>query len=380
MRIAFLCSEYPPHRGGGIGTFTQALGRALVRAGAHVDAVGVYPVERDALEDDQGVRVWRLAAARTPYTRFVRNGWKVTRKLRELCEQDGLDLVEGQENAFAAVGPLDGVKKVIRMHGGHHFFAVTLGRQPALWRGWQERRSFRQADAVCAVSRYVAETTRHLLGLGSRQIEILPNFVDPVRFCPCETAQEEENLVVFAGTICEKKGIHFLIQAFPKVLAEQPAARLVVAGRDQADVRYGGSFRGHLERLMDETTRGRVEFAGPVPYDQMPALLGRAAVCVFPSLMEAMPMAWLEGMAMGKAVVASRLGPGPEVIRDGVEGLLCDPRQPQELASAIVRLLRDPDLRYRLGRAARRRIEEDFSAAVMVEKNLGFYRRVLAEG
>lgn len=63
MRIAFLCSEYPPHRGGGIGTFTQALGRELVKAGVGVDVVGIYSCERDTVEDDHGVRVWRLRRA-----------------------------------------------------------------------------------------------------------------------------------------------------------------------------------------------------------------------------------------------------------------------------------------------------------------------------
>jgi glycosyltransferase involved in cell wall biosynthesis len=93
--------------------------------------------------------------------------------------------------------------------------------------------------------------------------------------------------------------------------------------------------------------------------------------------MEAMPMAWLEGMAMGKAVVASRLGPGPEVIDDGFDGLLCDPRQPEALAAQITRVLKDPDLRQVLGSRARERVLRDFSPQVMLERNLQFYRSVL---
>ncbi len=258
MRVAFLCSEYPPHRGGGIGTFTQALGRALVQRGVTVDVVGIYPIEEDVKEDDHGVRVWRLAGARMRFTRFLRNGWKLTRKLRELTEERGLELVEGQENAFAALGRLPGVKKVIRMHGGHHFFSVTLGRKPAAWRGWQERRSFAQADALCAVSRYVAETTRDLLGLGERPIEILPNFVDTDVFRPRAEIPEEEGLMVLAGTVCEKKGIRHLIEAMPAILASCPGARLVVAGRDQSDPAAGGSFTEYLKRQMQPEARERV--------------------------------------------------------------------------------------------------------------------------
>ncbi len=89
-------------------------------------------------------------------------------------------------------------------------------------------------------------------------------------------------------------------------------------------------------------------------------------------------MAWLEGMAMGKAVVASRLGPGPELIEDGRDGLLCDPRNREELAEAVIRCLKDPDLRARLGRAARERVVREFSAEAVVAKNVAFYERVLA--
>lgn len=377
LRVGFLCSEYPPHRGGGIGTFTRALGRGLTKAGARVDVVGLYSSAQDAVEDDEGVRVWRLRRAELPLTRFVRNGRALRQALERIQAAEGLDLVEGPENAFAAVGRVRGVRHVIRMHGGHHFFAVTLGRKPAFWRAWQEKQSFARADALCAVSRFVAETTRELLGLGNRHIEILPNFVDLEQFRPAAHIREEEDLIVYAGTLCEKKGIRYLVDAMPAILAARPRARLAVAGRDQLDPQSGGSYREFLLARMSDEVRCRVEFLGPVPHDQMPPLLQRASVCVYPSLMEAMPMAWLEGMAMGKAVVASRLGPGPEVIDDGANGLLCDPRQPEELAAQVVRLLRDPDLRASLGRQARQKVEKEFSAQAMLEKNIVFYRRVV---
>ena len=376
MNLAFLCSEYPPSRGGGIGTFTQALGRALARAGHRVDVVGLYDVDEDLCEEDQGVRVWRLRRAEMPLTRFLRNGWKATRKLHKL-QGEGLELVEGQENAFAAIGRLPGVKKVIRMHGGHHFFAVTLGKKPRPWRAWQERRSLEKADAICAVSRFVAETTRELLGLGRREIAILPNFVDTRRFFPRGAGAEEDGLIVFAGTLCEKKGIRQLILAMPAILAGAPRARLLVAGRDQADPSVGGSFLEYLRCLMTGEIAAHVEFLGPVAPNEMPGLLARASVCVYPSHMEAMPMAWLEAMAMGKAVVGSKTGPGPEVIRDGFDGLLCDPHEPEDIAAAVLRYLKDPDLRGRLGERARHRVETEFSADVMLSRNVAFYERVL---
>jgi glycosyltransferase involved in cell wall biosynthesis len=82
-------------------------------------------------------------------------------------------------------------------------------------------------------------------------------------------------------------------------------------------------------------------------------------------------------MAMGKPVVAGRVGPGPEVLTDGVHGLLCDPHDPQAIADSILRLLQDPGLAERLAAAARERALSEFSIDHLVVKNEQFYHRCL---
>ena len=90
-----------------------------------------------------------------------------------------------------------------------------------------------------------------------------------------------------------------------------------------------------------------------------------------------MPLAWLEGLAAGKAVVASQTGPGPEVIEDGVTGLLCNPRDPDSIAAALIRVLKDPDLRRRLGSKAREDVKQRFELHMIVGKNEEYYRRLV---
>lgn len=353
------------------------MARGLAARGHHVMVAGVYREPGTVISQDEGVQVLKMAAARYPLTRFFLNGRKVKAALEAMSRAGSLDIVEGQENAFASFTWRREAKKAIRMHGGHHFFAETLGRKPAAWRGWQERRSFDQADALCAVSRYVAETTRALLGLGGRPITVLPNFVDTEFFRPAP-AETEKGLIVFAGTVCEKKGIRQLIQAIPAIQAQAAAARLVVLGRDSKEGPRGGSFTAYLQSLLPDSLRSVVTFQGPVSHEDLRGYLARAEVCVYPSHMEAMPMAWLEAMSMGKAIVASAAGPGPEVIEDGISGLLCDPRSPEAIAHCVVRCLKDPDLRARLGHAARQRAVEQFSMERMLDRNVEFYRRVIA--
>ncbi len=381
MHICYVCNEYPPGPQGGIGTVTQTLGRALVRRGHEVSVVGIYSgaraAEHERAKDDQGVRVLRLPHARIGGTGFVVHGNRLRRALVQLHRQSPIDLLEGQENSFALLPRRFVAPKLIRMHGGHHFFAVTLGQKPRPWRSWLERRSFNHADHLCAVSQFVADSTRQLLHLGTRAVKVLPNPVDLVRFRAEAGGREEDGLIVFVGTVCEKKGVRQLVQAMPRIVQEIPRARLCIVGRDWLDARTGRSFTEYLRTLIAPELSPHIEFTGAVDHGRVADMLARATVCVYPSHMEAMPVAWLEGMAMGKPLVVSRTGPGPEVIDDGVTGLCCDPHDPASIAERVVALLKDEKLRVRLGRAASARARDRFSVEALVIQNEAFYERCI---
>ena len=260
------------------------------------------------------------------------------------------------------------------MHGGHCYFKVTLGERPGRFMKWQEKRSFRTATHVCAVSRFVGETTRRLLDLGPIPIPVILNPVNLDVFRPKPEVQEQNGLLVCVGTVIEKKGIRQLVEAMPRIVEGCPCARLVVYGNDTIHPQTGGSYTEWLLNRIPAGLMDRVTFAGPVNRDRIPSLLAEASVCVYPSHMEALPIAWVEGMAMGKAVVASQTGPGPEVLNDGVSGLLCDPYSPDSIAHAVLRFLDDPQLRRRMGSAARLRAEERFSLTALVDENVAYYQ------
>lgn len=371
LHVCFLCHEYPPEPHGGVGTVIQALARALVARGHRVTVLGISRTSPGETED-HGVRVVRLPHTPVRGTGLLVHGRRLRRALAELHREAPVDVVEGQELGLAVLPRRRPYTTVIRMNGGHHFFAVTLGGRPRAWRSWLERRSFARADHLGAVSRYVADTTRDLLQLGDRLVEILPNGVDTDRFRPLDVA-EEPGTIAFVGTVCEKKGIRQLVAAMPAILAAHPDARLLVAGRDWVDAE--GSFRARLEAGLDPATAAHVDFLGPVDHDDVPALLARASVCAYPSHMEAMPLAWLEGLAMGRAVVAGDIGPAPEVVEDGVTGVLCDPHDPAAIAEAVIGLLDDPARRARLGAAARARTEAASSITALVRRNEAWYER-----
>src|SRR6266540_3904179 len=121
---------------------------------------------------------------------------------------------------------------------------------------------------------------------------------------------------------------------------------------------------------MPASLNERIVFRGAVANRVLPDILATAAVCVYPSHMEACPFAWLEGMAMGKAIVASKTGPGPEILDDGVSGMLCDTHDPQSIADGVIALLKDAGRCNRLGSAAHGRATEHFSIESVVQRNV----------
>ncbi len=374
MHICFLCNEYPPASHGGIGSFTQTMARALARRGHRVTVAGLYLDAPAGEWDDQGVRVIQIAPSPLPKTGFLVNGRRLRRELQRIHRQHPIDVLEGPEASLAMIDRKFPAAKIIRMHGGHRFFAVTLGRKPRAWRSWLEKRSFGRADYLCAVSRFVAVKTGELLSLGDRPVEVLPNPTELADLEDFPEVAEEEDRILFVGTVCEKKGARELVQAMPLILDAIPNAKLWIVGRDSCDPQTGESFIEGLRKEVSADVLEQIEFCGAVPREQIPNLLARATVCTYPSHMESQGIVIIEAMSMGKALVANATGPGPEIVDDGVTGLLCDPHDPKSIADAVVRLLSDSALRHRLGQQARKQARSHYSLDVITAQNEKFYR------
>jgi glycosyltransferase involved in cell wall biosynthesis len=180
--------------------------------------------------------------------------------------------------------------------------------------------------------------------------------------------------VVFTGTLARKKGVEALIAAWPLVKSQHPGAELHLFGKDgRAE---GGSMRAALEQRLNGDA-SRVRFHGAVPRSAVLSALASARVAVFPSFAEAFALAPLEAMAHACPTIYSRRGSGPELICDGRDGLLVEPSNPEEIAEAIGRVLGDDALAAQLAGAGRRRVIEDFSWDVQLEKNVAWYESCL---
>jgi rhamnosyl/mannosyltransferase len=176
-------------------------------------------------------------------------------------------------------------------------------------------------------------------------------------------------LLLFVGRLVAYKGVSVLVDAMRAI-----EATAIVVG--------SGPLASALEDRARGLPPGRVVFAGEVADDELLALYHACDAFVLPSVTraEAFGMVQLEAMACGKPIVSTNLPSGvPWVNRDGVSGLVVEPGDAGALAAALRRLVGDVELRTRLGRAARARVEAEFTAERMAARTVALYREVLGE-
>jgi glycosyltransferase involved in cell wall biosynthesis len=355
---------------------TQLLARALVGRGHRVRAVGVYPSTYPAadLEHDQGVEVIRLREPRHPFGWLLAR-WRLMRLVRRWVDHREIDAVEVPDwQGWAAGWPSLPIPVIARLNGSAVYFAAERGRRAGALTRLLEGNSIRRADFVCSASRYTAERTVQLFQLRVATPEVLYNPVEATRV-PAQP--RAPGRVVFTGTLTEKKGVVPLMQAWPQVLAQVPAAELHLYGKDGSTTSHP-SMQGYMTSLLPENALASVRFHGHVTRAIAMGALAEAWVAVFPSYAEAFAVAPLEAMACATPTVYTRRGSGPELIRDGQDGLLVEPDRPEEIAGALVRVLNDEDLARRLGAAGHGRVTEAFDLERLVSANVAFYRRCVA--
>jgi glycosyltransferase involved in cell wall biosynthesis len=220
-------------------------------------------------------------------------------------------------------------------------------------------------DHLIAVSQAIVRKIEDEGRMGP-PVTLIYNGVDLDRYDhqePCCTLREEYGLpesgpiVGVVARLEPEKGHPTLLEAWPTVLASQQDATLLVVGE--------GSRREALEAQAAELDLGpRVVFTGR--RDDVPAVTAALDVAVLPSYREAQGLSILEAMALSRPVVASAVGGIPEMIDDGVTGLLVPPRDAPALAEAILRLLADHPLADTLARAAHDLVHERFCVELMV--------------
>ena len=290
--------------------------------------------------------------------------------------RDGVDVVHAHmfgSNVWGTVlGRLTGVPVVV----AHEHTWSFQGRP--LRRFLDRELVGRWADVFVAVSEEDRRKMIEVEGVDPRKIRLIPNGIpSPANGSVADVRAElgiEPDAPVL-GVVCElraQKALEVLFEAAALLLPEFPALKVLVAG--------DGPERPRLETAARQLgAADAVLFLG-IRRD-VPALLGAVDVAVLSSDYEGSPLSVLEYMAAGKPVVSTRVGGVPELIEDGVQGLLVEPRDPAALAGAVAELLRDPERAERLGAQGRERQRRAYSLDAMVRNVEELYEELwLASG
>jgi len=384
LRVVITSDSYLPRLGGQeLGAFRLA--KYLGRKGHQVR---IITTEKHPLEGAEagGLDVLRVPHAFGPLARH---------SLRRLLEMEfrRADVVHSRycyrlAALSAPVSRRIARRFVVSLHG----MGLLDNPHDSPLRRWNHlryrRKSLSLADAVISTSSEFAHLASSYCE--PSRIHVIPNGVDTDDFdasrpVPASLRQRygSDRVVLAVRRLVPKNGIQYLVQAAPLVLKSCPGARFIIGG--------WGSHEEALRRMTRELgVDSRFDFVGTIPNSEVAGYLALAEVVVFPSSMESTSHACLEAMAMGKPVVASRLGGLAELLGENDRGVLVDlfgspmstydapPSLPQDatarLAAAIAELLGDPALARRIGEAGRRYALAHFDWNALVERIVGVYR------
>ncbi|TDW47163.1 glycosyltransferase involved in cell wall biosynthesis [Flavobacterium sp. 270] len=377
MHICFLTNEYPkegfPH--GGIGSFVKTLAVELNIKGIEVSVIGINYTHNDEIEIADGIKIYRLRKSKIKgLFSWYFNFKAINKKIKEIHKNNPISVVETSELGLAFISKIKDIKYIIRLHGGHHFFAECENRKINKWKGFQEKKSFKKSDAFVAVSQYVKSHTEKFLSYNGKPVEYINYPINTEFFKPSEKIIVDQK-IVFAGTVCEKKGIRQLIQAFPIVKKQYPNATLEIYGRDWFFPDKSSYIQMLKEKELPQLgdVAKDIRFHGAVAYRDIPLAYAEASVCVFPSHMETQGLVAPEAMAMGKSVVFTKLGPGPETIENFKTGLLCDPYNLNDIAEKIIWVFSNNEKAEEMGKVAREFVIKKYGLKNIVRQNIDFY-------
>ncbi|MEO7262883.1 MAG: glycosyltransferase family 4 protein [Jatrophihabitantaceae bacterium] len=386
--------EFPPLVVGGLGRHVGQLARQLAALGHEVRVLTRGSRAEPEQQRFEEVTVWRAAADELAIDFGSESVLAWTQAFEHSLTRAGLLLVAGWRpdvihahdwlvaQTAHTLRQVTGSPVVVTVHATEH------GRQ----QGWLtdpvpraihsvERWLCREADAVIACSRFMAEQVSELFQLEPGEVRVIGNGVD--LDLAAESHSEDETgaaaagpgwpLLVFAGRLVHEKGLQELIKALPLLRQELPELRLVVAGAGQ-------QLADQQDRAARYGVSDLICWAGFLDAAELARLLRAADLVVVPSLYEPFGMVALEAQLAGTPVAVSDTGGLAELVEPGRTGLRFAPQHPAAIAAAVREVVADPAAARQRAATAQRRAREEFGWAAVASRTAEVYAAVQPSG
>ena len=389
VRILFLTDSFSPHAGGSR-EYYYNLYRELVASDTSRVVILTKKVPGwhtfDAKHSSPSFRIhrrlkplksWKYMELPKGIFPFFQTAWQILRDRPDMIHAGDL---YPQGLIAWIMSRLSGIPYVMFAHGEEITQTDCYRYQPRI-----RDRIYKGAAAVIANSEF---TKKHLLRIGVREqdIEKLTPGVDALRFRPEPPDKrlmtrynlEGKIVILTVGRLVPRKGHRAALQAFASVCGEFPTAHYLIAGV--------GPERDKLERLSRELEiQDRVTFTGLIEAENLPDIYNLCDLMLLANRheqggdVEGFGMVFLEANAARKPVIGGRSGGAIEAVADGVSGLLVDANDPEDVAAALRKLLKNRELRQRMGAAGRNRVESEFDWKERARKLHEVNCRVLKE-
>jgi len=392
VRVLMLSWEYPPHVVGGLGKHVMELLPAMARRGdmevhlitprwaggaptESMDRVTIHRVDPPPVSGDIYTSAWQT---NLELERYAETLWRQAGPFDLIHAHDWL--VAFTANALKRTHKTPLIATIHATEKGRGRGQLNSDQARAIhhveW--WLTYEAWR----VIACSEYMAGEIREFFNCPADKIDVIPNGVDPTPFQAVAHedltgframyALPEEQIVFNVGRIVYEKGVHVLVEAVPRVLAQEPSAKFVIAGR--------GPLLDQLRHRAWELNVGeKVLFTGFISDEDRNRLFHLAACAVFPSLYEPFGIVALEAMAAKCPVVVSEVGGLKEVVKHAETGITVYPDNPDSLTWGIVHTLSRPDWARQRAENAYRMVLELYNWDRIAGLTVDVYRRVVEE-
>lgn len=347
MKVLAVSFDYPPYKDGGLARYSYELINALRGMGLDLRLIIAIPKAETKPEEDY-IEAIELPSYiyNTRFLCYLFFSWKLYFKkiFRRKEEFDVFHVLNQFGYLFA---PLPKSKLIFTVHntiarvalhphGNTRLDRLTRRVFYSVLSFW-ERHLCKAADKVITVSNSPKEDLIKFHRIPPHKIKTIYNGIDKLKFATLnsEMRPDRKNLL-FVGRLVPRKGVEYLIEAVWLIRGKGQDVCLYIVGKGEK------GYELKLKRLVrNYGLEKEVKFLGFVSDEELGSIYSEADIFVLPSLIEGFGLVLLEAMAYGKPVVASDIGGVNEVVRDGKDGILVKPKEPEGYAGAIIRLLQN---------------------------------------
>jgi len=367
MRIAITVPLFPPKWLAGTEIATYNIAKHLARRGHEVHVITSLDEGLPKESIEEGFYVHRIFWRKIRFVGVISFWMKIFWCLKRINP----DIVHVQSVGIGIPAFLS--KKLLKKP------YIVWGRGSEIYISWRFNKQIlklvlKNADIVIALTEHMK---REIKKICNREVFVIPNGIDLEKFSNLSKKnirkrlkiKEDAKIITFVGTLCLVKGVRYLIKAMKIIKQLYPNTRLVLVG--------DGKEKKKLEKVVVELVlEGCVRFIGKVPNGEIPEYMVVSDVFVLPSLSEGFPNVVLEAMASELPIVATNVGGLPEIIKDGVNGFLVEPKDPEQIAEKVLLLLEDDQLRDKLSRNNRKEVKR-YNLGSVVERLEEIYQSCL---